>query len=346
MSKTNNRRAFLRQMGLYTMGIGILPSVLAACNTGNSTKEGGKDSTGTADSSATAGNAPGDLFFKISLAEWSFHQALFAGKMDHLDFAVRAKNEFGITGVEYVNQFFKDKAKDKTYLGEMKKRCDDNGVRSVLIMCDGEGEMGDLNPKRRMQAVENHYKWVEAAEFLGCHAIRVNAAGEGKEEEVGKAAAASLAKLSDFGKQHNISVIVENHGGYSSNGKWLSQVMKTVGMPNCGTLPDFGNFCLNRTKPENNTVEAWMKTKCLEEYDRYEGVTELMPFAKGVSAKSYDFNDAGDETTMDYKRLMQIVKTAGYTGYVGIEYEGTRLSEDEGVKRTKALLEKVGRSLA
>lgn len=339
MSNVNNRRQFLRQMGLYTMGIGMLPAVLAACNNGKSTREGTKDSSAAPGAGEAAAK---ELFFKISLAEWSFHKALFAGKMNHLDFASRAKNEFGIQGIEYVNQFFKDKAKDQSYLAEMKKRADDLGVRSVLIMCDGEGEMGDLEVKKRLQAVENHYKWVEAAAFLGCHSIRVNAAGEGAPEEVAKAAAESLTKLATFGKEHNIGVIVENHGGMSSNGKWLSGIMKTVNMPNCGTLPDLGNFCIKRTKPESNTPEAWAKTTCLEEYDRYEGVTELMPFAKGVSAKTYDFDDAGNEKTIDYTRILKIVKDAGFNGFMGIEYEGERLSEEEGIKKTKELLLRVG----
>lgn len=239
-----------------------------------------------------------------------------------------------------------DKAQDKGYLADLKKRCSDNGVRSVLIMCDGEGEMGDQDAKKRHQAVENHYKWVEAAEYLGCHAIRVNAAGQGKPDEVAKAVVESLSKLSEFASTHNINVIVENHGGISSNGKWLSGVMKTINRPNCGTLPDFGNFCLNRTKPEANTPEAWAKTKCLEEYDRYEGVTELMPFAKGVSAKTYDFDANGKCIETDYHKMLKIVKEAGYTGHIGIEFEGNQLSEDEGIRKTLALLKKVGEELS
>lgn len=343
MSNLNNRREFLRQMGLYTMGLGMLPAVLAACNEGKSTDKKDKDSIANKGDDATA--AAKELFFKISLAEWSFHKALFAGKMNHLDFASRAKNEFGIQGIEYVNQFFKDKAKDQAYLAEMKKRADDLGVRSVLIMCDGEGEMGDQDVKKRLQAVENHYKWVEAAKFLGCHAIRVNAAGEGDPAEVAKRAAESLTKLASFGKEHDINVIVENHGGNSSNGKWLSGIMKTVNMPNCGTLPDLGNFCIKRSKPENNTPEAWAKTTCLEEYDRYQGVQELIPFAKGVSAKTYDFDAAGNETTIDYKRILSIVKNAGFTGFIGIEYEGEKLAEEEGIRKTKELLLKVGATI-
>ncbi|KAA2243760.1 sugar phosphate isomerase/epimerase [Chitinophaga agrisoli] len=341
MTTSKNRREFLRQLGMYTMGMGMLPTVLAACGgNGPSSGQPGTDST-AADTTAGKATAAG-LFFKISLAEWSFHRALFAGKMNHLDFPARAKNEFGIDGVEYVNQFFKDKAKDKAYLTDLKKRCDDNGVHSVLIMCDGEGEMGDQDAKKRAQAIENHYKWVEAAQFLGCHAIRVNAAGEGKPEDVAKAVEDSLSKLSAFGKDHNINVIVENHGGISSDGGWLSNVMKTVNMPNCGTLPDFGNFCLNRTKPESNTPEGWAKTKCLEEYDRYKGVQELMPFAKGVSAKTYGFDANGNCVETDYSKMLKIVKDAGYTGHIGIEYEGQDLSEEEGIRKTKELLLRAG----
>ncbi|MVT09929.1 sugar phosphate isomerase/epimerase family protein [Chitinophaga tropicalis] len=343
MNNPKHRREFLRQMALYTMGAGLLPSVLSACNTGSSTKES-KDSTSTGQTPAASGAK--ELFFKISLAEWSFHQALFSGKLNHLDFPVKAKTDFGIEAVEYVNQFFKDKAKDKAYLADLKKRCSDNGVRSVLIMCDGEGEMGDQDAKKRLQAVENHYKWVEAAEFLGCHAIRVNAAGEGKPEDVAKAVEESLAKLSDFASTHNINVIVENHGGSSSNGKWLAAVMKNVNKPNCGTLPDFGNFCLNRTKPEANTPEAWAKTKCLEEYDRYQGVTELMPYAKGVSAKTHDFDANGNCVETDYARILKIVKDANYTGHIGIEYEGSKLSEEEGIRKTLELLKRVGAELS
>ncbi len=268
--------------------------------------------------------------FQISLAEWSLNRALFGrkgDKIDHLDFAKVAKNDFGIDAVEYVNQFFKDKAKDADYLKEMKKRCDDLGVKSLLIMCDGEGNLGDPDDPKRTQAVENHYKWVEAAKFLGCHSIRVNAAtgNRGTEAEQMGRAADGLRRLTEFGAKHEINVLVENHGGLSSNGAWLAGVMKKVDHPRCGTLPDFGNFGLGGGK----------------EYDRYKGVQELMPFAKAVSAKSYDFDDQGNETKIDYKRMMKIVLDAGYRGYVGIEYEGGRLSEPDGVKATKKLLERV-----
>lgn len=327
---------------MFTAGVTLGPAFLSACN--NAGQSGNADSS-KADSTGTAGAAK-ELFFKISLAEWSFHNAIWSGKMTNLDFAEKAKKDYGITGVEYVNQFFKDKAKDKTYLADMKKRADDNGVTSVLIMCDGEGELGDLDPKKRTQAVENHYKWVEAAQFLGCHSIRVNAAGHGKAEEVKKAAIDGLGRLTDFGKDFNINVIVENHGGFSSNGIWLSDVMKGVGKSGCGTLPDFGNFCITRSEPKDNTPEAWAATTCTEEYDRYKGVLELMPFAKGVSAKTHDFDANGNETETDYRKMLQIVKDAGYKGYIGIEYEGLKDAEETGVRKTLELLKRVGMELS
>ena len=250
--------------------------------------------------------------------------------MTNLDFPVVAKKDYAIDAVEYVNQFFKDKATDAKYLAELKKRCSDNGVKSVLIMCDGEGNLGDADEKKRLKAVENHHRWVEAAKTLGCHSIRVNAYSEGTYEEQQKLAADGLRKLCEFGDKHEINVIVENHGGFSSNGEWLAGVMKMVDHKRVGTLPDFGNFSLGGGK----------------NYDRYKGVKEMMPYAKGVSAKSHDFDDKGNETHTDYRKMMAIVLDAGYRGYLGVEYEGGKLSEPEGIKATKKLLEVVRYELA
>jgi L-ribulose-5-phosphate 3-epimerase len=263
--------------------------------------------------------------FRISLAEWSLHNTIFAGKLDNLDFPKTAKREFGIEAVEYVNQFFKDKAKDADYLADLARRSADEGVTNVLIMCDGLGALGDPEEKARTKAIENHLPWVEAAKRLGCHAIRVNAASKGSFDEQQKLAADGLSRLAEHAAQMNMAVIVENHGGLSSNGEWLAGVMKMAGKPNCGTLPDFGNF---------------------HDYDRYRGVQELMPFAKGVSAKSHEFDAEGNEVRTDYKRVMKLVLDAGYHGWVGIEYEGKSLSEPEGILATKKLLERVREELA
>ncbi|MFM8414588.1 MAG: sugar phosphate isomerase/epimerase family protein [Planctomycetota bacterium] len=268
---------------------------------------------------------PKPPLFEISLAQWSLHKTLFSGKLDNLDFPRAAREQFGIAAVEYVNQFFKDKAKDTDYLADLAERAADAGVKNLLIMCDGLGNLGDPDDKARTKAVENHHPWVEAAKRLGCHSIRVNAASSGTFEEQQKLAADGLARLSEFAAQMDLNVIVENHGGLSSNGKWLAGVIEQVGRPNCGTLPDFGNFY---------------------DYDRYQGVAELMPFAKGVSAKSKEFDAEGNETQTDYRRMLKIVVDAGYRGWVGIEYEGDKLPEDEGIKATKRLLESVRSELA
>jgi sugar phosphate isomerase/epimerase len=270
--------------------------------------------------------------FKISLAQWSLHKALFAKQMKNTDFPVMAKKDFGIDGVEWVNQFWKDKATDAAYVAELKKICEGEGVTSVLIMCDGEGHLGDPDDAARGKAVDNHKKWIEAAKALGCHSIRVNAhtAGKGTREEQAKRAVDGLRRLSEVAAPYQIGVIVENHGQLSSDGGWLAGVMKDVGLKNCGTLPDFGNFRLDGNA----------------EYDRYKGVDELMPYAKGVSAKSHDFNEAGEETHTDYHKMLDIVvKKHGWHGFVGIEYEGSKLGEVEGIKATKALLEKVRATL-
>ena len=268
--------------------------------------------------------------YKISLAEWSFHKALFANEMTNLDFP-KVTRELGLDGVEYVNQFFKDKAKDEKYLSELKKITKSEGVENVLIMCDGEGMVGHPEKAEREKTVENHKRWVDAAAFLGCHSIRVNAASQGTFEEQQKLAADGLSMLCEYGDKQKINIIVENHGGLSSNGEWLSGVMKMVNHKRVGTLPDFGNFTINRETGES--------------YDRYKGVELLMPFAKGVSAKSNVFNEAGDEAVMDYYKLMKIVDDSGYKGFVGIEYEGSELGEREGIIATKKLLEKVFKTL-
>jgi len=273
------------------------------------------------DGNSAGGNGLANSTLRISLAEWSLHRALQGKQMTNLDFPQKARS-YGIGAVEYVNSFFKDKAQDEAYLSELLSRCDGEGVRSLLIMIDGEGALGAKKTQDRDKAVQNHHRWVQAAQFLGCHSIRVNAAGGGEWDEAQKNAADGLRSLCEYADEYGVNVIVENHGGLSSNGAWLAGVMQMVDHPRVGTLPDFGNFRLGGGK----------------EYDRYQGVTELMPFAKAVSAKSHDFDAEGNETRTDYTRMMNIVREAGYTGYVGIEYEGGGLSEDDGILATKSLL--------
>lgn len=299
--ETKDRRSFIKDLGLLTLSAGLGSLIpLEAFSAGK--KE-----------------------FSISLAEWSLHNTLFSKKLDNLDFPLKAKRDFGIHIVEYVSVFFDKKEKDPAYLKELKNRTDSEGIQNHLIMVDREGNLGDTDDKARLTSVENHYKWVDAAKYLGCKTIRVNAGGKGTAEQVKAAAIDGLGRLTEYGKKNKINVIVENHGGYSSDGKWLTDVIKSVNSPYCGTLPDFGNFELGNGK----------------EYDKYLGVQEMMPFAKGVSAKAMKFNADGEESDIDYSRMFKIINAAKWTGIVGIEYSGSGDSEDEGIRKTKALLEKV-----
>ena len=313
----SSRRSFIKNVSGLTAGIttlGMVPGMLNACT------------------------CTGKMFFSISLAQWSLHRyfkrwtdaGYTGGEEDPLDFAAITRNEFGIEGLEYVNTFYFEKIKEAGYLSELKNRSESEGMKNLLIMVDAEGQLGDPDDASRKQSVSNHYRWVEAAKFLGCHSIRVNAGSEGSWDEQMKLAADGIHSLCEFADDLEINVIVENHGHLSSNGEWLGGVMKMIDHPRAGTLPDFGNFRIS----EN------------EEYDRYKGVAELMPFAKGVSAKTIDFDEEGNETQTDYYKMLQIVKDAGFKGYVGIEYEGDQLNEFEGIRATKALLEKVGAELS
>ena len=292
----------------------------------------------TAGAVASAGFAqrPQPLY-KISLAEWSINKPLFGGQMQHLDFAKIAKGA-GIDAIEYVNQFFKDKAKDTAYLKEMNTRAAGEGVTQVLIMCDGEGNLGDPDATKRQTAVENHYKWVEAAKFLGCHTIRVNGYSSGTPDEQMKLVADGMRKLSEFADGHDINVVIENHGGLSSNGKWLVETIKRVGHKRAGTLPDFGNFRI--AGPGRNNPGAKV-----ESYDSYVGVAEMMPLAKGVSVKPRVWDANGNQSDIDLKRMMKIVVDAGWREHCGIEH-GTEGRELESIIELRKQLEVVRDELA
>lgn len=281
-------------------------------------------------------------FFKLSLAQWSINKSIRFEGADPLEFAKRAK-EMGFEGIEYVSQLYNKPIESMgmdSVLTILKANSKKYEVENVLIMVDGEGHLASTDDEERQKSVENHYKWVEAAKFLGCHSIRVNAHGEGTAEEVAVAAIDGLSKLSDYAEKHGVNVLVENHGGYTSNGAWLADVMKRVGKENCGTLPDFGNFCQTIGYGSINDPN------CKDPYDIYQGLKELMPYAKAVSAKSYDFDENGNQPKIDYLKMMSIVKEAGYNGFVGVEFEGGNVSEEKGIELTKNLLLKVEAELS
>ena len=346
-----DRRKVIRQLSIGAAAAPLalaIPSIFTSCSSSQTQSANqSKDETTVTEA--------GSLFFSISLAQWSLNKSIFGksrenitwqefgkklmedpdslyqGSINPMDFPVVARQQFGLDAIELVNTFYFSKAKDTSYLTEFKNKCEGEGVSVQLIMCDALGNLGDTDAVTRMKAVENHYQWVDAAKFLGCHSIRVNAAGSGTADEVKEAAIEGLSKLTEYGQQAGINIIVENHGGYSSDGNWLSYVISSVNNNYCGTLPDFGNFCME-----------YGEGGCAKEYDKYKGVEQLMPFAKGVSAKSHGFDAEGNETRIDYARMLKIVKDAGFKGYIGIEYEGEELSEVDGIKATIDLLRKAG----
>ncbi len=281
------------------------------------------------------------MFFRLSLAQWSIHKFINEENGDPFLFASMAK-DMGFEGLEYVSQLYNDEIEQLGFdkvIDSIKTMSEINGMQNVLIMVDGEGDLADLDENKRNQAVENHKKWVDAAKYLGCHAIRVNAHGDGSYEAVGDAAVKGLTELSEYAYNKGINILVENHGGFTSNGKWLADVMEKIGKSNCGTLPDFGNFCQTEDYGSINDEN------CEDSYDIYKGVHELMPYAKAVSAKSYDFDMNGSQPKIDYFRMLQIVKDAGYSGFIGVEYEGNNLNEKEGILATKALLLKAAKEV-
>lgn len=306
-----NRREFLRRAAAVAAAGGA--AMLPACNS----------TPGDPHARRRPLSKPVELY-KISLAQWSLHRTIRSGQLDNLDFPKVTRVDYGLDGAELVNQFFRDKATDARYLGALRMRATDFGVKLLLIMVDGEGAIGAPNEAARTKAIENHRRWLEAAQRLGCHSIRVNAeTGGAPREEAAKNAIDGLRRLSEIAAPYGLNVIVENHGGLSSDGSWLADVIRRVDLKNCGTLPDFGNFRIAEGRY----------------YDRYLGVQELMPYARAVSAKSHDFDEDGNEIHTDYRRMMRIVLDSGYRGWVGIEYEGGGISEAEGILKTKRLLQ-------
>jgi len=278
-------------------------------------------------------------FFKLSLAQWSLHRNIIDGKLSPFAFAAKAK-ALGFEGLEYVSGLYKKEYETaenqlqaiKNICTKLNAKATEKGMENLLIMVDGEGDLGSSDKAVRKEAAENHHKWIDASKALGCHSIRVNLFGDGTQEAQLEQASDGLAMLCEYGKDQNINVIVENHGGYSSDPAWLTGVMKMVNMDNCGTLPDFGNFCIEREGG------AKWGAPCIKEYeDYYEAVKIMMPYDKAVSAKSYAFNAAGDETKIDYYKMLRVIKNAGYKGYIGVEFEG-EADEEKGILATKNLL--------
>ncbi len=329
------RRKFVRNSAVAGVGVSLLG--IYGC------KQGKKEETEEGET-ATEMAEP---FFKLSLAQWSVHRMIWEGELDPYAFASKAA-EWGFSGLEYVSQLYDKELKAANYSAEAmaafvdrsNQEAEKYGLENVLIMIDGQGDLATSDAAERKKAVENHYKWVDAAKAMGCHAIRVNLAGSTEPDTWVPNSVDGLTQLATYAKDKGINILVENHGGLSSNAAMLARVMSEVNMDNCGTLPDFGNFCIRRNDP------ADYSSGCAEMYDIYQGVKELMPFAKAVSAKSHNFDASGNETEIDYTKMLQIVKDAGYKGFIGVEYEGNEMGEKEGIMATKALMLKSASELA
>lgn len=314
------RRIFLKKVTTGTCALSLSPILTRGFNFPNHFKKAGL------------------IKLKLSLAQWSLHRAFKSGQLDAKYFASIANKTYGFDAVEYVNGFYHKFAKDERFWINMNKRAINAGVKNLLIMVDDEGDMGTSDASERKKSVENHYKWVNAAKIMGCHSIRVNAFGDANKKKYRAAIVDSMGALAEYAAIEKINVIIENHGLYSSDAQLIANIITEVNKPNFGALPDFGNWCLSA---------KWGTTQgeCDKVYDRYQGVAELMPHAKAVSAKSYNFNNKGEDTKIDYYKMLKIVKKFGYNGYIGVEYEGTILEEHEGIIATKTLLEKVWASM-
>ena len=293
----------------------------------------------------------------IGLQMYSFAPLIMQGKFDLLGFPDLVKNTYGINGAEYWSIPFMGRENDRDFLNDLKRRSDDNGVDNLIILVDdidiktmqSGPSLASSNKNDRDTAIDYHKKWVDVAKNIGCHSIRINLRSEEEnDQKILENSSESISKLIEFSKQDIISIVIENHGGITGDADWLVSLMKNVDSKHLGTLPDFGtyNFCIKR----GNLNFQSLSENCEDQYDKYLGVKKLMPYAKGVSAKSHEFDKDGEELSTNYSRMIKIISESNYKGYITIEYEGamkgmfggegTYLSPHEGILATKKLINK------
>ncbi len=266
----------------------------------------------------TSGESP---WLKLAVQQYSFNRQLKSGELAMIDYPGTVVEGTGIKALEYFNGHMEEKAGDTGFFEAVRERCDDLGAANTMMLCRGKDALDSSDPSVRSAAIEGYRPWLEATKILGGQYIRVDVRSDGDPDEQKKHAADGLTALCEVaGNEFDMGIVVENHGGHSGNGKWVADLMKTVGLENCGTLPDFQNF---------------------KEYDPYLGIEEMMPWAKIVCAKSKEFDEAGNEVNVDYRRMLKIVKDSGFTGYIGIEFEGHGVDPIAGINLTKNLIETV-----
>ena len=265
-------------------------------------------------------------WLKFAVQQYSFNRQLKSGELDMLDYPKTVVEGTGIKALEYFNGHMEEKASDTAFFKEIRKRTDDLGAVNTMILCRSKSALDSPDAAERSASVESYKPWLEAMKILGGLCIRVDVRSPGDAEEQKQHAVAGLQKLTEVAdKEFELDIVVENHGNHSSNGAWVADVMKKVGLENCGTLPDFQNFT---------------------DYDPYQGVKEMMPWAKIVCAKSKKFDESGNEVNVDYRRMLKIVKDSGFKGYIGIEFEGHDVDPVSGINATKKLIETVMAEMA
>lgn len=314
-----SRREFMNQLGAGALLAGGLPAMRAFAQ--SDTKPASEEPEGMKDNPKYP--------FDISLAAWSLHRTIGEGegKRPMLDMPQITKEEFGIGAIELVSRMLA--STDPGYLEQFAANAAKHDTKILLIMVDGEGDIGSDRERICERAVENHKKWVDIAADFGCHSIRMNWGGAPKGAEADMELAQQFIDrsvphfraLCDYGDTKDINILIENHWGPSSYPAIMAKLYEAIDHPRMGTLPDFGNF--------PNDV------------DRYEATDVLMKWAKALSAKCYDFDpETGEDTKIDFGKMLQICcGKHGYDGWIGIEYEG-KVAEPEGIMLAKALLER------
>jgi L-ribulose-5-phosphate 3-epimerase len=237
---------------------------------------------------------------EISLAAWSLVRSFRNGKWKLVDLPRICRENLGIGALEFVNQFFENPVLQ--YLQTVKRAGKQYEVKFVRIMVDGEGEMAAVEKKDRLASARAHRKWVDIAYELGCADIRCNMRGGTpdwkNDKDLVKRAAEAFNDLLEYARPANIDILIENHGGASSDPDTLVAVMKAVNNPHFGTLPDYGNVNLGD--------------------DRYEVMRKILPYAKGVSVKAAWTAD-GNNVFGDLEKLIKITQESGFHGFWGIE---------------------------
>ena len=298
-----------------------------------------------------------DFPYKLSLAQFSLFRLEMMRKSDPMDFA-KISSELGFQGLEYLQMSYTGgllKEKRKTSLNGIKKlakdlntRADDYNQKNILIMIDIGPDLGTY-----VENYDDYHIWIDCASEMKCHSIRVNLRGSDDSlSKWSKNSIYNLSKLCEYAKPLGINIIVENHGGFSSNADYLVNVIENVNLNNMGSLPDFGNFCVKQDEKKladtyKLFTEGAEKTlsrpptiydSCIERFDMYEGVEKLMKYAKGVSAKTHGFDLEGNDVDIDYKKMLKIVKKSGYSGFIGVEAQAFTMDPIEAIKVSKKLL--------